>query len=75
LSATVSISSRARLGGLLEHVGRDLLDRVVLADLGLAAPHEAFISTRSTTPMEVGLGADRQLDDGGGRAEALDGSS
>ena len=46
---------------LIDQVGRDLLDRVVLADLGLAAPGERAHLDQVDDTDEVRLRADRQL--------------
>ena len=62
----------AVLGGLLGHVGRDLLDLVVVADLGLAAPGQRAHADQVDDAEEVGFGADRQLEDQRGGVEPLD---
>ena len=49
----------AVLGGLLGQLGRDLLDLVVLAHRGLAAPGERAHADQVDDAEEVGLGADR----------------
>src|SRR5664280_1136414 len=53
----------AGCGGLLEQVGGDLLDGVVLADRRLAVPCERAHADQVDDADEVGLGADRELDD------------
>ena len=47
--------------GRLHHVGRDLLDRVVLTDGRLAAPGQRAHPDQVDDADEVGLGPDRQL--------------
>ena len=59
------------LRGGVGHVGRDLLDLVVLADRGLAAPHEGAHADQVDDADEVGLGADGQLQHERHGAEAL----
>jgi hypothetical protein len=63
----------AVLLGLVLHVGRDLLDRVVLAELGLAAPHQGLHLDQVDDAGEVGLGTDRQLERRRSRRGGLDG--
>ena len=62
----------AVLGGLVDEVGRDLLDRVVLALLGLAAPGERTHADQVDDAEEVALVADRELEDERDGAEAVD---
>src|SRR6478609_3244099 len=62
----------AVLRGLLGQLGRDLLDDVVLADGGLAAPDQRAHADQVDDADEVTLGADRQLQDQRGGVEALD---
>src|SRR6266571_247079 len=52
----------AVLGGLLGEVGRDLLDRIILAFLGLAAPGQRAHPDQVDDADEVVLVADRQLE-------------
>src|SRR3954447_4585084 len=53
----------APLGGQLGVAGRDLLDRVVLTDLGLAAPGQRTHPDQVDDADEVGLRPDRKLHD------------
>src|SRR5690606_372142 len=54
---------RAVLLGTLLEVGRDLLDLVLLAHLGVAAPRERLHLNQVDDALEVVLSADRELDD------------
>src|SRR4051794_38289411 len=60
------------LGGLLGQLLRDLLDRVVLTELGLAAPGEGLHLDQVDDADEVGLGADRDLQHQRVGTQALD---
>src|SRR5215210_7845665 len=60
------------LGGLVGELGRDVLDRVVLAELGLAAPGEGPHLDQVHDADEVGLGTDRDLQHEGVGTQALD---
>ena len=62
----------APLGGLTRQVGRDLLDRVVLALDGLAAPGQRPHLQQVDDTDEAALGADRDLQHQRGGAEPLD---
>src|SRR5256885_209378 len=62
----------AVLDGLVGEVGRDLLDRVVLALLGLAAPGERAHVDQIDHADEVVLGADRELQYQRGGVEPVD---
>ena len=61
----------AVLLSLLSQVGGDLDGLVVLAHLGLAAPHLGIHLDQVDDALEVVLGTDRQLDDQGLGAEAV----
>ena len=54
----------ARLLGLVHHVGRNLLDRVVVTDRGLAPPGQSPHFDQVHHADEIDLGADRQLEHG-----------
>ena len=60
-SATPSSSFSRYSGGSLGELGRDLLDGVVLTELGLAAPGEGLHGDQADDADEVGLGTDRDL--------------
>src|SRR6478735_2259199 len=62
----------AVLRSLLGELGRDLLDLVVLAHGGLAAPGEGTHADQVDDTEEVGLGTDGQLEDQRGGVQALD---
>src|SRR5687768_1061169 len=62
----------APLGGLVGQLRGDLLDLVVLAHLGLAAPGQGTHADQVDDTEEVLLRADRQLQDERGRVEAVD---
>src|SRR5262249_12929633 len=59
-------------GRLIEHVGRDLFDRVVLALHRLTTPGERAHVEEVDDADEVGLAADWQLEDERRRVEAVD---
>ena len=52
----------AVLGGLLDHIVGDVNDVVLLAELGLAAPHLGLHLDQVDDTLEATLGTDRQLD-------------
>ena len=60
----------AVLGGLLSKIGRDVLDDVVLALLGLTTPREGLHLHEVDHAEEVTLGADRNLQHERGGAKA-----
>ena len=62
----------AVLRGLVGELGRDVLDGVVLTELGLAAPGEGLHLDQVDDADEVGLGTDRDLQHQRVGAEALD---
>src|SRR4051812_30812475 len=62
----------AVLRGLVGQLGRDVLDGVVLTELGLAAPGEGLHLDQVDDADEVGLGTDRDLEHERVGREALD---
>ena len=61
----------AVLGGLLGQLSRNVDDVILLAELGLAAPHLGFHFDQVDDALEVSLRTDRQLDRNHPGAEAL----
>src|SRR4029453_1474226 len=62
----------AVLGGLVGELGRDVLDRVVLTELGLAAPGEGLHLDQVHDADKVAFGTDRDLQHEGVGTEPLD---
>ena len=71
-SATASMSWARYCCAFSSEVGRDLLDLVLLAHLGVAAPRERLHLDEVDDALEVVLGTDRELDDQRLRLEAVD---